>query len=101
MGQVENQAYKPPEGYSTLAYGGHMSVVTKLGDFSELPQLALDLGFHKRTDFSTKKAAWHVYNRPNHEVPNFSHDSTRISSTLAVYEEDDGLTHALLRTSKE
>lgn len=102
MRTVENEAYKPPEGRRTLAHSYcFKDRVTEPGHFYDLSQVAQELGFLRVNDFPTKRAVWQVYDRPNHDVPNFPEGATRISSTLAVYDTDSELTHAILRTSRE
>ena len=102
MCTVENAAYKPPEGYSTLARSYHFKDdVTKPGNFNGLPQVARELGFLRTGDFPTERSSWQVFDRPSHDVPNFPDCSTRISSTLALYNTEGKLTRAVLRTSRE
>ncbi|MCL5784467.1 MAG: hypothetical protein M1142_03895 [Patescibacteria group bacterium] len=98
---IENQAYRPPEQYNTLANSWIKKDLLTLGSFNNLPQIAEELGFSKTTDIPTKKSRWQIFNRPDYDVPNFPDGSTRINSTLAVYGIDEGLIHAILRTSPE
>lgn len=102
MRTVESEAFKVPDRYSTLAISYlFKDDVREAGDFAELPQLAQQLGFTRIAEIPTKKAAWQVFDRPNHSVPNFPDGTTRISSTLAIYDTQGELTHAVLRTSPE
>lgn len=95
------------EKYATLARSSSFRyTITETGDFNNLPQVARELGFQRIADLSTKKAHWQIYDRPDHDVPNFPDGTTRISSSLAVYNNGDTegiltLTHAILRTSRE
>lgn len=99
---VESTAYKPPEGYSTLACSDSFkNDVTRPHNLNDLPEVARELGFFRIADFPTKRSQWQVFDRPEHDVPNFPDGTTRISSTLAVYDTAGELTHAILRTSRQ
>lgn len=102
MNGIDIEAYKPPEGYSTLAYSWRFrETVTKPSNLNDLPLIAQELGFQRIADFSTRNSRWQVFDRQSHLVPNFSVAATRISSTLAVYDRKGELTHAILRTSRK
>lgn len=123
MRTVDSEVYKVPERFRTLADSRDLyHEVTEPGDFSDLPQLAQELGFKKvRPPIFMERPFWHFYDRPNHAVQNFPGGVTRISSTLALYAarepvdmieaseqgsrlaryEDPNYTHAILRTSTE
>ncbi|MFA5933256.1 MAG: hypothetical protein WCV81_03245 [Microgenomates group bacterium] len=99
---VEGEAYKAPEGYSTLAHSSNFKYdVLKPAHLNNLPQIARELGFTSVGDFPTKESQWQVFERPEHDVPNFPDGSTNISSSLAIYGTGEELTHAVLRTSPE
>lgn len=102
MKTVENQAYKPPGYYSTLAHSSYYKDdIIRPNHLNDTPRIAKELGFTRVADFPTKKSQWQVFERPEHDVPNFPDGSTRISSSLAVYGTKEELTHAILRTSEE
>lgn len=102
MWTVENEVYKQPSGYGTLAREWRFKdAVTGPGAFNELPQIAVELGFLRTKDFPTRMASWQIYDRPNHDIPNFPDGATTVNSTLAVYAGEEGLNHAILRTSQE
>lgn len=98
---VESEAWKAPEGYSTLAHSWHFNDVVKPANFNDLPQIARELGFSKVADLPTKKSQWQVFERPEFDVPNFPEGSTRVSSSLGIYGTGEELTRAVLRTSPE
>lgn len=122
MSTVEKEAYKPPsENYDSLARSRHLrDDITEPGNFDDLPQIAEELGFQRVTPslLTRKPRHWQVWVRPNHDVPNFPDGATRVSSTLAIYDNtrmaiinripvisdkpvELRFTHAILRTSRE
>lgn len=104
MRTVEGSVYTPPEGFGTLSRSWSLrDDITKPGNFNDLPQMAEELGFQVVKVLPTRRQhQWRVYDRPNHDVLNFPEGSTRINSTLALYNTDFmTFTHAILRTSRE
>lgn len=102
MPTVDSETYKIPERYGTLADSYRLKELTEPGRFNDLPQLALGLNFQKVVDyFPTRRSGWQVFDRQNHDVPNFPDGATRVNSVLAVYGKEGNSTHAVLRTSKE
>lgn len=98
---VEGEAWKAPEGYSSLAHSWRFDDVIRPAHFNDLPQLARELGFAKVTKLPTKRSGWQVFARPEYDVPNFPEGATRVSSSLGIYGTGEELTRAILRTSPE
>ncbi|MDO8573350.1 MAG: hypothetical protein Q7R77_01230 [Candidatus Daviesbacteria bacterium] len=100
---MERSIYRLPDGDNTLGnrYNFSREAITKPGDYDDLPRLAEELGFLRGPDVSTKQSYWQIFERPEYDVPNFPDGSTKINSSLALYDTKGELTHAILRTAKK
>lgn len=99
----ERQIYRSPEyGTSTLAHKADFEyAIIKPGNFDDLPRIAEELGFSRSPDFPTRRSHWQIYGRPQCDIPNLLDVPTKISSSLALYDTEEELTHAILRTAKK
>ncbi|MDO8619581.1 MAG: hypothetical protein Q7R49_06655 [Candidatus Daviesbacteria bacterium] len=96
------ETYKVPEADTLIqrVYSSNEILADVAKDFDFTPQArrAQQLGFKESTDWSMKKGHWRVFERFNHQVPNFPEGETTTHSLLAFYDGQRPFQHAILRT---
>ena len=102
---LEQQAYQIPIEVSLkpIPKSGSFDLWDKIqpGSYDHVAQLARERDFRQLDTFRSKRGLWYVFERLDHEIPNFPEGYAITHSMLGVYEGDSSKTHAVLRLSSE